>query len=165
MKKTSSFKKAPLKNHRALDPIKISPFVVPTTIRKEAPKENAPIGATPLKAVTNHFPRVGGNRTTDAPEVVYDPTQGDEDVKTSSPNDTLKASLSPLEGRLRSFGRDWLTNKCSNNVLNIITTGYILPFISRPNFVKSSPDSLSSVKEHNRKGGKCKISRILVACF
>ena len=40
MGKTSSLKKAPLKIHRVLDPIKISAFVVPTTIRKEAPTGN-----------------------------------------------------------------------------------------------------------------------------
>ena len=53
-------KKAPLKMLRILDPIKTSPFVVPTT-REEAPTGNAPMGATPLKAVTNRFPQVGGN--------------------------------------------------------------------------------------------------------
>ena len=42
MEKTSSLKKAPLKTHRVLDPIKTSPFVVPTTITKEAPTE-APV--------------------------------------------------------------------------------------------------------------------------
>ena len=53
-------KKAPVKMLRVLDPIKTSPFVVPT-IRKEAPTGNAPMGATPLKAVTNCFPQAGGN--------------------------------------------------------------------------------------------------------
>ena len=61
---------------RVLDPIKTSPFVVPT-IRKEAPTGNAPMGATPLKAVTNRFPQVGGNRISEAPGVVFDPTPGD----------------------------------------------------------------------------------------
>ena len=55
------FKKAPLKIHRLLDPIKRSPFVVPTTIRKEAPTGNASMGAIPPKAVINHFPQVGEN--------------------------------------------------------------------------------------------------------
>ena len=41
--KTSSSKKAPLKMLRVSDPIKISPFVVPT-IRKEAPTGDAPYG-------------------------------------------------------------------------------------------------------------------------
>ena len=48
-----------------------------------------------------------------------------------SPNDSFKASLSPpVGGRLRSFRRDWQTNKCLSNVLNIITNGYVLPFLS-----------------------------------
>ena len=42
----------------------------------------------------------------------------------------------PVGGPLRSFRRDWLANKCSNNVLNIITNGYILPFISKPNLAR-----------------------------
>ena len=52
MEKNSSFKKAPLK--------------IDTTIRKEAPTGNAPMGAIPPKAVISRFPQVGGNRTTEA---------------------------------------------------------------------------------------------------
>ena len=52
-------------------------------------------------------------------------------------NDSSKASFSPPVGsRLRSFKRDWLTNKCSQNVLNIITNGYVLPFRSKPNLIR-----------------------------
>ena len=82
MEKTSSIKKEPLKTLRVLDPTKTSPFVVPTTIRKEAPIGNAPMGAILLKAVTNHFPQVGENQTEKALGVVFDPTQGDEGVET-----------------------------------------------------------------------------------
>ena len=76
MEKTSSFKKAPLKTRRVLDPIKTSPFVVPTTIRKETATGNAPMGPIPPKAVINRFPQVGGNRTTEASEVIFDPPKG-----------------------------------------------------------------------------------------
>ena len=59
-------------------------------------------------------------------------------METPSPNDSLQASLSPpVGGRLRSFRRDWLTNKCSDNVLNIIMNGYVLPFISKPNLLRA----------------------------
>ena len=58
--------------------------MVPTT-RKEAPTGNTPMGATPHKAVTNHFPQAGGNRTSDAPGVVFNPTLGDEGVETPPP--------------------------------------------------------------------------------
>ena len=69
------------------------------------------MGATPHKAVTNRFPQAGGNRTSDAPGVIFDPTLGDEGVETPPPNDSLKASLSPpVGGCLRSFRRDWQTN-------------------------------------------------------
>ena len=55
-------------------------------------------------------------------------------METPPPNDSLKAPLSPpVGGGLCSFRRVWQTNKCSNNVLNIITDGYALPFITKPN--------------------------------
>ena len=93
--------------------------MVPTTIRKEAPTGNAPMGTIPPKAVINHLSQLGGNQTTEASEVVFDPTQGDESVETPPPNDSLQASLSPPVGdRLHSFRRDWLTNKCSDNMLS-----------------------------------------------
>ena len=94
------------------------------------------MGATPLKAVTNRFPPTGENQTSEAPGVVFDPTIGEEGVETPLPNDSSKASLSPPVGHLRSFRRDWQTNKCSSNVLNIITNGYVLPFLSKPNLVR-----------------------------
>ena len=104
---TSSSKTAPLKTLRVLHPIKISPFVAPTT-RKEAPTGNAPMGAIPHKAVTNRFPQEGGNRTSEVPRVVFVPTIGDEGVETPPRNDSFKVSLSPpLGGCLHSFRRDW----------------------------------------------------------
>ena len=94
------------------------------------------MGAIPHKAVTNRFPQTGGNQTSEAPGVVFDPTLGDEGMENPPPNDSLKASLSPPFFRLHSFRRDWQTNNCSSNVLNIITNGYVLPFISKPNLVR-----------------------------
>ena len=105
--------------------------------KKRGSYRKRPMGATPHKAVTSRFPQAGGNRTSEAPGVVFDPTTGDEGVEAPLPNDSLKASLSPpVGGRLRSFRRDWQTNKCSSNVLNIITNGYVLPFLSKPNLVR-----------------------------
>ena len=65
-------------------------------------------------------------------------------------NNSSKASFSPpVGGRLRSFRRDWQTNKCSQNVLNIITNGYVLPFLSKPNLVRS-PLILSEYKAQQK---------------
>ena len=58
--------------------------MVPTT-RKGAPAGNALVGATLHKAVINPFSRVGGNRTSEAPGVIFDPTTGGEGVKTPPP--------------------------------------------------------------------------------
>ena len=102
-------KKAPQKTLRVLDPIRISPFVVPT--RKEAPTGNIPMGTIPLKTVTNHFPLAVENQTSEAPGFIFDPIIGEEGMETPPPNDFSKASLSPpVGGRLRSFRRDWQTN-------------------------------------------------------
>ena len=106
------------------------------------------MGAIPHKAVTNRFPIPEENQTSEAPGVVFDPTTGDEGVETSPPNDSSKASLRPpVGGRLRSFSRDWQINKCSSNVLNIITNGYVLPFLSKPNLVRF-PLIISEYKAH-----------------
>ena len=97
------------------------------------------MGAIPHKAVTNRFLPPGENKTSEAPGVVLknDPTIGEEGVETPLPNDSFKASNSPpVEGRLRSFSRDWQANNRSSNVLNIITNGYVLPFLSKPNLVR-----------------------------
>ena len=111
------------------------------------------MGAIPLKAVTNRFPQEGENPTSESPGVVFDPTIGEGGVETPLPNDSSKASLSPpVGGRLRSFRRDWLTNKCSQNVLNIITNGYVLPFLSKPNLVRF-PLILSEYKAQQKDQG------------
>ena len=71
-------------------------------------------------------------------------------METPLPNDSSKASLSPpVGGRFHSFRRDWQTNKCSPNVLNIITNGYVLPFLSKPNLVRF-PLILSEYKAHQK---------------
>ena len=95
------------------------------------------MGAIPPKAVTNRFPLTEENQTSEALGVVFDPTIGDEGVETPLPNDSSKASISPpVGGHLRSFSRDWQINNCSSNVLNIITNGYVLQFLSKPNLVR-----------------------------
>ena len=88
------------------------------------------MGAIPPKAVTNRFPQTEENKTSEAPGVVFDPTTGEGGMETPLLNDSSKASISPpVGGRPRSFRRDWQANNCSSNVLNIITNGYVLPFL------------------------------------
>ena len=79
--------------------------MVPT--RNEAPTGNAPIGAIPPKAVTNRFPQIEENQTSEAPRVVFDPTIGEGGVETPLPNNSSKASISPPVG-----GRLWQANSC-----------------------------------------------------
>ena len=128
-------RKAPQKILRVSNPTRISPFMV--TTRKEAPTGNAPMGAIPPKAVTNRFPQTEENQTSEAAGVIFEPTIGEGGVETPLPYDSSKASISPpVGGHLHSFRRDWQANNCSCNVLNIITNGYVLPFLSKPNLVR-----------------------------
>ena len=130
-------KKGTLKILRVSDPTRISPFVLPT--RKEAPTGNAPMGAIPHKAVTIVFFQQGGKQNFRGSKGRFATPQQGKRVWIPLPNDSFKASSSPpVGGRLRSFSRDWQTNNCSSNVLNLITNGYILPFLSKPNLVRFS---------------------------
>ena len=80
----------------------------------------------------------------------FDLTQGDKGMETPPPNDSLNASLSPpVEGRLHSFRRDWQIEQCSNNMLNIITNGYVLPFITKPKLARV-PMIHSGYKAHQK---------------
>ena len=169
-------KKEPQKTLRVSDPTRISPFVVPT--RKEAPTENVPMGATPLKTVTNCFPPAGENQTSEAPGVIFDPIIGEGGVETPLPNDSSKASLSlPVGGCLHSFRRlankqmfikrvkhyhQWLRTAIPLKAkLGQISSDSvrIQDPSKRPSSGRLYP--VSSVKERNQKGGKCQISRVL----
>ena len=134
--------------------------------------------ATPLKAITNGFPQAGGNRISEAPEVVFDPTIGEEGVETPPPNDSLNASLSPPVGGRHSFRRlankqmfikrvkhyhQWLRTAiplCHSKLGQIPSNSIRIQGPSkRPSSGRLYP--VSPVKERNRKGGKRKISRVL----
>ena len=108
--------------------------------RKEAPTGNAPMGAIPHTAVTSRFSSNRGKQNFRGSKGSFfsTPQQGKR-AWIPLPNDSFKASSSPpVGGRLRSFSRDWQTNNCSSNVLNLITNGYVLPFLSKPNLVSFS---------------------------
>ena len=113
---------------QGFQPYQNKPFRGPH--KKRGSYRKCPYGAIPPKAVTYHFPEIEENKSSEAPGVVFDPTTGEAGVKTPLPNDSSIASISPpVGGRLRSFRRDWQANNCSPNVLNIITIGYVLPFL------------------------------------
>ena len=59
----------------------------------------------------SHFPQTGGNRTKEAPRVIFDPTLGGEGVETPPPNDSLKASRQSTSRRLPLFFQKRLANK------------------------------------------------------
>ena len=131
------------------------------------------MGATPLKAVTNRFPQVGENRISEAQRVAFDPTLGGEGVETpppmtpQKPPSTSRRSPPFFQKRLANkqmfkqcvkHYHQWLrsirfkTKTPSNSIR-----------IQGPSKRTSSAHlyPVSSVKECNKKGGKCKISRVL----
>ena len=98
------------------------------------------MGTNSSQAVTNRFPQVGGNQLKRLQGSLSTPFKGRGRGNPSS-YDSFQASLSPPVGRLGSFRKDWLTNKCSDNVLNINANGYVLLFISNQ-IGQSSTDSI-----------------------
>ena len=168
-------KKGTPKDSQGFGPYQNKSFRGPHHHKKEAPAGNAPMGAIPLKAVTNRFPQLGGNRTSEATGVVFDPTQVDEGVETPSPNDSFQASLSRrsppfFQKRLahkQMFRRVKHCHQWLRSSIHVKTKFSQSPSDSVRLQVPSKRTSsdllypVSSVKERNRKGGKCKISRVL----
>ena len=127
-------KKGTGKNSQGFGPYQNKPFLGPHHNKKRGSYRKRPFGGNSSQSSNQSFPLTEENQTSG---VIFDPTIWDEGVETPPPNDSSKASLSPpVGGRLRSFSRDWQINKCSSNVLNIITDGYVVPFLSKPNFVR-----------------------------
>ena len=77
-------KKGTSNDSQGFAPYQNKPFRSPHN-KEEAATGNAPMGATPHKAVTNCFPQEGGNRTSEAPGVVFDPIIGEGGVETPLP--------------------------------------------------------------------------------
>ena len=59
-----------------------------------------------------------------------------------------QTSTGPLVGgHLSSFRREWLEENCSDNILNIIIHGYVLPIINKPSLTRQ-PLIISGYKDH-----------------
>ena len=91
---------------------------------------------------------------------VFRPTPGDEGIKTLSPNDS--SSLTQSTSRSSPFFQIRLVNKSCHSFQSKSSQTPDPLRIQGPSKTKSWPlYPVSSVKERNRKGGKCKISRVL----
>ena len=125
-------KKGTSKDAQAFGPYQNKPFRGPNN-KKRGSYRKHPYGGNSSQS-SNHLFSSGRGKPN---------FRGSKGVETPPPSDSSKASFSPpVEGCLRSFRRDWQTNKCSNNVL-IITNGYVLPFISKPNLARVPQDTRS----------------------
>ena len=150
-------KKGTSKDSQGFAPYQNKPFRGPH--KKRGSYRKRPYGGNSSQSSNQSFPSGRGKPNFRGSRVFFfDPTIGEGGVETPLPNDSSKASFNPpVGGRLRSFRRDWLTNKCSQNVLNIITNGYVLPFRSKPNLVRF-PLILSEYKAHQK-------DQALASCF
>ena len=116
------FLKRHLKRFSGFQPYQNKPFRCPH--KKRGSYRKRPYGGNFSQSSNQSFSSNRGKQNFRGPGVVFDPTIGEGGVETPLPNDSSKASISPpVGGRLRSFRRDWQTNNCSSNVLNIITNG------------------------------------------
>ena len=70
-------------------------------------------------------------------------------MDTTLPSDYLGSNSPPVGTRLQPFRRDFLKEKCSKNMLNISTNGYILAFITTPKLARH-PLILSEYKAHQK---------------
>ena len=119
-------KKGTSKDSQGFGPYQNKPFRGPHN-KKRGSYRKRPYGGNSSQSSNQSFSSGRGK------PVVFDSSTGVEGMGTPPPNDSLSP---PVGGRLRSFRRDWQTNKCSDNVLNIITNGYVLPFLSKPSLVR-----------------------------
>ena len=129
-------KKGTSKDSQALGIYQNKPFRGPHN-KKRGSYRKRPYGGNTSQSSNQSFTLGRGKPNFTGSRVHFRPHSRGEGHGNRSPNDSLKASLiPPVGGRLRSFRRDCQTNKCSSNVLNIITNGYVLPFISKPSLVR-----------------------------
>ena len=173
-------KKAPQKTLRVLDPIRINPFVVPTT--KEAPTGNVPMGAIPLKTVTSCFPLAGETKLQRL-QGRFQPHNTGRGHGNPSFQSLLQSLTQSTSRRSPPFCQERLANKqrfikrvkhyhqwlCTAIPLKA-KLGQISSDSVRIQDPSKRPSSgrlypVSPVKERYRKGGKCKISGFTVACF
>ena len=129
-------KKGTSKDSQGFAPYQNKPFHGPHNKRRGSYRKR-PYGGNSSQSSNQSFSSGRGKPNFRGSRGRFRPHHRGRGRETPLPNDSLKASLSPpVGGRLRSFRRDWQTNKCSSNVLNIITNGYVLPFLSKPNLVR-----------------------------
>ena len=137
------------KNTQAFRPNQNQPFHGPHHNRKRGSYRKHPYWGQSTQAITNRFPQAGGNQIVEAIEAIFDLTKGAKGVVTLLPNDYLASNSPPVGGHLCSLRRDLLKEKCSNNMLNIITNGSVLPFILKPKLARI-PLIHSGYKAHQK---------------
>ena len=126
-------KKGTSKDSQGFAPYQNKPFRGPH--KKRGSYRKRPYGGNSSQSSNQSFPSGRGKSNFRGSRGHFRPHNRGREIPLH--NDSSKASFSPPVGsRLRSFKRDWLTNKCSQNVLNIITNGYVLPFRSKPNLIR-----------------------------
>ena len=111
MEKSSSLKGTP-KDPLGFGPYQNKPFRGPHN-NKRGSYRKRPCGEQSTPSSNQFFSSGRGKLDNRCSRGRFRPHSRDEGMETSPPNDSLKASLTPPVGHLRSLRRDWQTNKCS----------------------------------------------------
>ena len=128
-------KKGTSKDSQGFGPYQNKPFCGPH--KKRGSYRKRPYGGNSSQSSNQSFSSNRGKQNFRGSRGRFRPHNRGRGRGNLSSNDSFKASNSPpVGGRLRSFSRNWQANNCSSNVLNIITNGYLLPFLSKPNLVR-----------------------------
>ena len=114
-------KKGTSKDSQGFAPYQNKPFRGPH--KKRGSYRKRPYGGNSSQSSNQSFPSGRGKPNFRGSRGRFRPHNRGRGCGNPLPNDSFKASLSPpVGGRLRSFRRDWLTNKCSQNVLNRVAS-------------------------------------------
>ena len=118
------------------------------------------MGVIPSLAVSIVFPRWG--KSSSRGSKVSRPTPGDEGIKTLPPPNDSSSLTQSTSRSSPPFFQIRLANKSCHSFQSKSSQTPDPVRIQDPSKTKSWPlYPVSSVKERNRKGGKCKISRVL----
>ena len=128
-------KKGTAKDSQGFQPYQNKPFCGPH--KKRGSYRKCPYGDNSFQSSNQSFSSNRGKQNLRGSSGRFRPHNRGRRCGNPPPNNSSKASISPpVGGRLHSFRRDWQANNCSSNMLNIITNGYVLPFLSKPNLVR-----------------------------
>ena len=140
-------KRHPPKNTQGFKPYQNQPFRGPLHDKKRGSYKKRPYGGQSTSSNQSLSSNRGNSNYRGGKGRFQPHRRGRGRGNPSPPNDYSTSTNPPVGGRLSLFRRDWLKEKSSNKVLNIVTNGYVLPFRTKPKLARF-PLILSGYKAH-----------------